>query len=114
MAITATSARTDNGLTEDKWGKSKVMMKAVTITGTYATGGFTLSPSAFGLKKIHSAIFNERSPGTTAYLYYYDVTTSKVRMFDTGTAADGALNETVAATNIGTRIVDIVAIGWAS
>lgn len=112
MAVTVTSIKTENGLTEDKWGKAKVMLRTLTISGTYATAGFALSPSAFGLKKIHSIVVNEQGAPTTSYTYHYNRATSKVQLFGSNGAAPAALAEIADTTAIGTRTVDILAIGW--
>lgn len=112
MAITVTSTPISNGLIEDKWGKAKVMGRRVTITGTYATGGWSLSPSAFGLSVIHTIICNERRAPTTAFPVQFNSETSKVQMFASNGAAPAALAEVANGTNIGTRTFDIIAIGW--
>jgi hypothetical protein len=113
MAVTVTSTRIDNGLTEDKWGKSKIMGRRVTITGTYATGGFDLFPAAFGLRRIHTVIFNERGAPATSFTYHFNSATNKVQMFGSNGAAPAALAELANATSVGTRTLDIFAIGWA-
>ncbi len=113
MAVTVTSTRVENGLTEDKWGKAKIMVRTVSITGTYATGGFALSPSAFGLKKIHMIIANEQGAPATSFVYYYNRATSLVQLFGSNGAAPAALAELVNTTPVGTRTIDILAIGWA-
>lgn len=113
MAVTVTSVKIDNGLTEDKWGKSKVMGRRVTITGTYATGGFDLFPASFGLKRIHTCIIHERGAPTTSFTYHFNSATSKVQMFETAGAVGDPLGEVTNAQSIGTRTLDIFGIGWA-
>jgi hypothetical protein len=88
------------------------MARTVGITGTYATGGFTIAPSAFGLKKIHSIIFNEQGAPTTSFTYHFNRATNKVQMFGSNGAAPAALAELADTTSVGTRSIDFVAIGW--
>lgn len=112
MAITVTSAPIENGLIEDKWGKAKVMGRRVSISGTYDTGGFALSASSFGLRRIHTIICNERGAPATAFPVQFNSATSKVQMFASNGAAPAALAEVANGTNVGSRVFDIIAIGW--
>lgn len=66
-------------------------------TGDYAAGGVAVTAGQFGLNRIQEIVFPgaaiETSATPTGQVPEFNPTTSKIRIFQTGTAADGPLNE---------------------
>lgn len=68
-------------------------------TGDYAAGGFTLTPSSFGLKKIDmvqvGSMATDGTAGATAEVVgvRYSSGSAIFQVYQTGTSADAPLNE---------------------
>lgn len=71
-------------------GQMKAVYATVTVTGTYTTGGDSLTPANFGLQQIvkFEPDLNELST-TTAVLPRYDYTNSLLKFYESG--ASGAV-----------------------
>ena len=104
MAYTFTPVDGSEGKTT--WGNKKVRIVDITFTGTYPTGGETLVPKDFGMRKIHyiTGVATEAAGQTTAWLPYWDKANSKVKLFGLAAGATGFTehgNIAYAASSIG-------------
>jgi hypothetical protein len=107
MALTST--RIENGLIEDKWGKAKVMGRRVTFDSAYPTGGEPIAASSFGMRQIHTILFNDAS----GYVLGFDRVNQKVKVYvEEAVAAGGPLVEVSDGANLSSLSVDMIAIGW--
>ena len=62
-------------------GQTKEVHAYLNLTGTYATGGFTLTPADFGLHHIQSVMVE----GEDGYEFYWDGANGKVLAYQTAT-----------------------------
>ena len=86
---------------------SKIAMGKMTMTGTYETNGFAVTPAMFGLSHIQSLIMN------SAYVNpVYDPAASKVALFWTGAVLSNALAEVTNTANVSTGFINYQVIGW--
>lgn len=71
----------------------------VTLTGSYATGGESITPASVGLKEISrvNGYVTEASGATTEWVPYWDQTNNKVKLFGAGTGATGLTEHAAAA-----------------
>lgn len=89
MAITPTFTETfrQRGI-----AKSQVAITGYLTTGgsdTYATGGFAISASTFGLGQLADLhIHGIASDGTNALVPWFDRTNSKIKLFEGGATAN--------------------------
>lgn len=74
-------------------GSSKEIIADVTLSGTYATGGYSLTPADFGLSEVYFVEAVTKAPGTTALVYLYDHTAFKLQAYGSNGAADAPLAE---------------------
>jgi hypothetical protein len=90
MAITATGTYRKNHVVGDQ----RVMDFAFSITGTYVTGGFAISPASVGLDVIDFVVMTpdpSSGAGTAvAYILAWNASTGKVQLFVTASTPDGA------------------------
>lgn len=90
--------------------KGRVKVTELQLSGTYITGGFTLTPSAYGLKEINSlAVICDGSAGTAAAGTLLLTTAGEspvVKMF-TATAT-----ELTNATSVTNNVFDVILVGW--
>lgn len=79
------------------WGTQRVVFATLAFdTGDYAAGGVAVTAAQLGLTFIDDVIVTqliETSATPTANIGMYNPATSKIRIFQTGTAADGPFNE---------------------
>ena len=80
------------------WGDRRAhLVKFAYDTGDYAAGGVAVTAAQCGLSVIDSMFFEgaayEVSATPTASVPQWDTTNSKIVYYQTGTAADGPLNE---------------------
>lgn len=91
MAITVTSTYRKNHVVGDQ----RVMDFAFSISGTYVTGGFTITPPSVGLDVIDFVVITpdpSSGAGTAvAYVYAWNSSTGKVQLFVTPSSPDGTL-----------------------
>lgn len=72
----------------------RVRVRDLTAAGTYTTGGDSLLASAFGLKRIEQFIpHGPATDGTVIYDLVYIKSTSKLKLFETGTGAAGSIEK---------------------
>jgi hypothetical protein len=76
-------------------GQSKQVVGYLDLTGTYANGGFTLTPGSFGLSHLQSVLVE----GEDGYMFFWNSSTGKVYAFQTATLTPTG---TVASTFSGT------------
>jgi len=101
MAVTYTRVPDGN----DVWGRTKVQLLDITITGTYTAGGYTLSATQFQLKFFKSADIAGGDVSMGTYFPVFDFGTSpagkepatvKLRFFTaSGVEATGAISPTI-------------------
>ena len=90
MAVTVTQVR------RSVYGTDRVIIADLVFSGSYAAGGEALTPASVGLTNIFAVSTVGTAPATnrvTADVLGFDYATNKVLMYQTGTAADGPLNE---------------------
>ena len=78
MAVTVTFAH-DAG-SPQRVGRQKVHEGRLTLTGTYATGGFAVVASDFGLTRLDSLRVNSAWEGAESYTAIWDSTNSKIKL----------------------------------
>lgn len=89
MAVTFTPARVTGA--DTVVGNKRRRVRDITCSGTYTTGGDTLSPSLFGLKSFDEVnIHNTPTDGTLAYPATFVYSTGKVKFWETGSAGAGS------------------------
>ena len=91
MAITATLTYNKNHVNGDQ----RVMDFSISLSGTYVTGGFTITPASVGLDVIDFVIpVPDPSAGAgtaVAYVYAWNSSTGKMQLFVTPSSPDGTL-----------------------
>lgn len=96
------------------FGSSRILFATLTFSGSYAAGGEALLPADLGFKRLDFITFTGVAPATaltTADVPGYNYATNKVLFYQTGTAADGPLNEKGAETYLVGCNVRIMAVG---
>ena len=95
--------------------KRMVLATLAFDTGDYAAAGVAVTAAQFGLVKIDALFFEgaalEVAATPTANIPRWNPTTSKISFFQTGTAADGPLNEKGAEAFGSGATVGVVVIG---
>lgn len=101
MAFTLTKVQ-DGG---DSWGRNRVAVFDVQITGTYTAGGYTIAAADVGLKFLRGVVVSGGDVSQLTYYPFYDFaaagagglfTTGKLRLGTaTATEATGTLSPTV-------------------
>lgn len=91
-------------------GNRKQIICDVALTGSYATGGETLDPKAFGLSRIITVtgIATEAAEQTTAWAVHW--TGSKLKLFGAGTGSTG-LTEHAAASYAASTVAHLTVVG---
>lgn len=92
MAATYTLAARMSPSPDRKEGNRRRVVRDITLSGTYTTGGDALLPSVFGMKKIEEFIVHGSgaTDGTLLYTVYYIYSSNKLQLFETGSAAAGS------------------------
>lgn len=80
-------------------GNKKIRMVDITLTGSYATGGETLTPRDFGMKRIMNVTgsVTEAAGQTTAWVPHWDAANAKLKLFGAAVGATGATEHAAAA-----------------
>lgn len=73
-------------------GRQATASGTITLDNSYATGGYAVTPSNFGLWKVAGVLFED----VNGYAFYFNKTTGKVQVFTSGGT------EVAAATNLST------------
>jgi hypothetical protein len=110
MAVTVTVTRVPGYEQPEVVGNKKVSRRKLTLaTGsTYATGGFALSPSQFGLTKIKRVKFDGPFRNGTSFLVpSYSPSSGKV-LLAWGAGASAALAEVANATSVASYVCEFV------
>src|SRR3989338_1715272 len=76
MAVTFTTSIVE----KSSIGNEKRIVASLALSGTYATNGFSVTPSPFGLGLIQDIVFEEAS----GYLFNWDATNKKCKAFYPG------------------------------
>lgn len=88
-------------------GKQKVVTGRITPTGTYATGGFAVAASDFGLGKIESVRPLSARNGTEFMVAHWDSANSKIMLGWTGGAISSELDEITNGDTVTSFVVDV-------
>lgn len=79
------------------FGNDRVVIADLVFSSNYAAGGEAVTPASLGMSAITAVSgAGGAAPATnraTADVWGFDYATNKVLMYQTGTAADGPLNE---------------------
>lgn len=80
---------------DGKVGNRKKLIRTITLSGTYVTGGDPLLPSAFGLRWIDDLSFQNGSvtDGTVQYPATWIQSNGKLKLWESGGAAGTAAAE---------------------
>lgn len=88
-------------------------------TGDYAAGGFSITPSQFGLKKIEfvsvGSMATDGTDGATAEVIgvtYPTTGSAKFQLYQSGTSADTPLNEKGAEAYAANFTVRVMVVGY--
>jgi len=97
MAYTVTT--TDGSAGKFVWGNKKIRIVDVTFSGSYATGGETLTATDFGMKRIMQVVgsVTEAAGQTTAWVPHWDLANNKLKLFGAAVGATGATEHAAAA-----------------
>jgi len=92
------------------WGDVQIVFGTITMSNSYATGGDTLSTGDFGLTELNHLFLSTRTGG---YVLAWDKANGKVLAYygDYDAAADGALVQVAATTDLSSVVADFVAVG---
>lgn len=91
MAITVAFTKDTGGV--QRVGKQKVVSGRITLTGTYATGGFAVTAGDFELSAIDSLSVSPAWLGTEVLTAVWDPANSKILLGWTGGATSSELDE---------------------
>lgn len=93
-------------------GNKKVRMADVTFSGSYATGGETITPSSVGMRRIMNVVgsVTEAAGQTTAWAPHWDAANTKLKLFGATAGATG-LTEHAAAAYAAATVGHLVFIG---
>jgi hypothetical protein len=92
--------------------------KGTPASADYATGGYTIAPSTFGLQSIRDFVISgvdsasSSTNFTTAYLFQYNHATGKLQAFLTGTASGDAFNEAAASADLSGLTIRVWLTGY--
>jgi hypothetical protein len=111
MAVTVAFSTATAG--RQRVGRQHVVDGRLTLSGTYATGGFAVTAADFGLSSIESLRVNTPFEGTAAYAARWDSTNSKVFLYvgDNDNVADAPLIEVANTTDVSDVALDITVKG---
>lgn len=118
MAITASVSRPDGGRADDiramKW-----RMRDVTLTGTYATGGFSVTAAALGLKRITYVVQAGMAPAAdqaTANEVSWELATNGTSvnfvLYENAAAGSPSAEKTNAEAPITGQVLHLVVVGY--
>lgn len=109
MAVTVAFAKDNQGL--QYAGKQHQVSGRLTLTSTYATGGFAVTPSTFGLARLDSLTLGMAWLTTTALGTAWDSANSKIKLEQSTTGAPSTFLEVANATDVSNYVIDVVAKG---
>lgn len=110
MAYTVASVNGSEG--KFVWGNKKIRMADITLTGTYPTGGETLTATDFGMRQILDVIgrSTEAAGQTTMWNVHWDRANNKMKLFGLAAGATG-LTEHGAIAYATASVAHIILIG---
>lgn len=109
MAVTIALTVDTNG--RQVVGQQRVVRGRLTLSGTYATGGFAIAASDFGLSRLDSLQIGSAWLTTTALVTGYDSANGKIKLFETGAVVDTPLDEVDNTNSVANYVIDVVAYG---
>lgn len=110
MAVTVSFTADTNG--RQVVGQQRVVRGRLTLAGTYATGGFGIAASDFGLSRLDSLELGAAWVTTNALLTGYDSANGKVKLYEGGaTANDSPFDEIDNTNSVASYVIDVVAYG---
>lgn len=80
-------------------GNKKIRMADVTLTGSYPTGGETITPASLGMKRVLNVLGNvtEAAGQTTNWAVHWDPANNKLKLFGAAVGATGMTEHAAAA-----------------
>lgn len=109
MAVTIAFAADSNG--KQRVGKQRVVSGRITPTGTYATGGFAVTASDFGLSTIETLEVGTARNGTEFMVAHWDSANSKIMLGWSGGAISSELDEITNGDTVTNFVVDVTVKG---
>jgi hypothetical protein len=93
-------------------GNKKMRLADVTFTGSYATGGETITPGDLGMRRIINVVgsVTEAAGQTSAWVPHWDAANKKLKLFGAVAGATG-LTEHAAAAYAAATVGHLVFIG---
>lgn len=111
MAVTITFTADTNG--RQVVGQQRVVRGRITCSGTYATGGFAVAASDFGLSRLDSLeISGGAWTGTTGLIAGWDSANLKIKLFEGGaTPTSNPFDEKGNTESVANYVLDVAAYG---
>lgn len=109
MAVTVTFAADANG--RQRVGKQTVVSGTITPTGTYATGGFAVTPGLFGLSSIDSVTCSTARNGTEFMVADYIPASKLIMLGWNGGAISSELDEITNGDTVTGFLLDVTVKG---
>jgi hypothetical protein len=99
---------------DQKLGNRKRVVRDITLSGTYTTGGDPLLPSVFGLKVIDELNVHcgSATDGTVQYPCSYIYSSNKLKLWESGGAAGTAAAEKGSGESLTGIVFRATAIGF--
>lgn len=93
--------------------QTKLIVADLTLDAAYPTGGYSLTPSQFGLLEIW-ALVPIGGTAPAGIIPHYDFTARKLKLFGGSAASQGAFNELAANSAVvsATTVLRLLAIGY--
>lgn len=109
MAVTTTFTQDTRG--RQRVGRGTEVRGRLTLSGTYATGGFAVTASGFGLSMIDSLYPSTPWETTEGYFAAWDSANSKIKLGWTGAVVSTELDEITNADDVTDVVLDVVVRG---
>lgn len=92
-------------------GRQKQVRGTISLSGTYATGGKTVTPSLFGLSVVEGLDAQLAFKATEALIPLVESGSWNVKLFWTGGAVSSELDEIANSTNVGGYVFRVTVVG---
>lgn len=109
MAVTIAFAADASG--RQRVGRQNQVTGRITPTGTYATGGFAITATDFGLGTIDSVAVGSARNGTEFMVTHWDSANSKIMLGWTGGATGSELDEITNNDTVTGFVMDVTVRG---
>lgn len=109
MAVTVAFSKDANG--KQRVGRQFVVSGRLTPTGTYATGGFAVTASTFGLSTLETLDVGTPRNGTEFMVAHWDKANSKIMLGWGGGAISSEFDEITNADTVTNFVMDVTVKG---